>query len=120
MKILIIDDSPVARFELKTILENIGFTEIYEAENGEEGLSTARRVKPDLITLDIIMPGAGGIDILKKIKSESPHIKVIMISALGKQNTLVECIKSGAENFIIKPFLTEQIQEVFRGFYSGK
>ncbi|MBP7652071.1 response regulator [Candidatus Dependentiae bacterium] len=116
MKVLIIDDSPIARFELKSMLQNVGFENFYEAENGDEGFELAKNIKPEIISLDILMPGTDGVEILKKLRKELPDSKVIMISALGKQHTLVECLKIGAVNFIGKPYLTEQVEEVF-GYY---
>jgi len=110
-KILIVDDSPIVIFELSVILDEMGFTIAGEADNGEEALKKIEELKPDIITLDIIMPGINGFEILKQIKSLNPDIKVIMLSALGKQQTILDCLRAGADDFIVKEHIINILQK---------
>jgi two-component system chemotaxis response regulator CheY len=108
-KILIVDDSPSMRLVLRDILEQKQDEEGYkffEADSEEQALMQFKKENPDLVLLDIIMPGGDevGITVLKKIRAISPKAAVIMISAIGQDQTIAECAKLGAIDFIVKPF----------------
>ncbi len=107
--VMIVDDSPYIVFELETILEEMGFDIIARAETGEDAVQMAKDFKPDIITLDIILPGISGIDALKQIIAEFPQTKIVMISAAGSREILFECLRSGAVDFIDKPFVKQKI-----------
>lgn len=107
-KILISDDSVFMRNVLKTILQNDGFSNFVEANNGEEALKQNEAEKPELILLDLIMPKIGGIDVLKNIGKLA---KVIVISAVGQDAVIAEAKTLGAKGFIIKPFDNKQVLE---------
>ncbi len=110
--ILIIDDSRTSRKILKEVLEKPGcHTVVGEAANGEEGIALFKELKPDIVTLDITMPVMNGLEALKHIKSEDKEAKVIMITAAGQKEKMVQAIKDGAVDFIAKPFEPEQVLE---------
>lgn len=102
-KVLITDDSMFMRTSLKTMLQSSGY-EICEASNGKEMLEVYEKELPDVVTLDITMPEMDGQEALKRLKAAHPEAKVIMCSAMGQQAMVMEAIKSGAMNFLVKPF----------------
>ena len=111
-KILIVDDALFMRSMLKKILTEMGITGILEAGDGELACQICREEKPDLVLLDITMPKMNGIETLKLIKSENPDIHVIMCSAMGQESIIIEALNNGADDFIVKPFKKESIQEI--------
>lgn len=102
--VLMVDDSRTSRKILRETLERGGFTIVGEAANGEEGYLKYKELKPDIVTMDITMPTMDGIESLSLIKREDKDAKVIMITAAGQKEKMVEALKRGAEEFIIKPF----------------
>ena len=115
-KILIVDDSPIVIYELSVILDELGFSVVGEALSGEEALEKIDELNPDIITLDIVMPGINGFELLKKIKDSGKNIKIIMITALGKQQMILDCLRAGADDFIEKPFVKEKIINVLNNY----
>lgn len=108
--ILIIDDSRTSRKILKGVLEKPGcHTVVGEATNGEEGIALFKELQPDIVTLDITMPVMNGLEALKHIRSEDKDAKVIMVTAAGQKEKMVQAIKDGAADFIAKPFEPEQV-----------
>ncbi len=107
--ILIVDDSKTSRKMLRTLLEQAGHTVADEAVNGEEGLQKYKELRPDIVTMDITMPVLDGIEALKSIIAEDKDAKVIMVTAAGQKNKIVEAVKYGAAEFIAKPFEAGQI-----------
>lgn len=103
-KILIVDDSRTSRKMLRNILESNGHEIIDEAVNGQEGVQKFQALKPDVVTLDITMPVVDGVEALKMIKALDPESKVVMVTAAGQKNKMIECIKAGANEFLTKPF----------------
>ena len=108
-KFLIIDDSKLARTQLKNLIAEIGHEVVAEASNGLEGYDMFMSHKPDIVTLDNIMPTMGGMDCLKKIIAADPNAKIIMVSSVGKKATIEEQLSLGASHFITKPFEKENI-----------
>ena len=111
IKILIVDDAAFMRMMLADILIEKGFEIAGEAEDGEEALRLYGELKPDLVTMDIIMPGSGGIDAIKDILNEDPQAKILMVSALGQQVLVKEALEAGAKGFVVKPFKPEKVIE---------
>ena len=103
-KILIVDDSRTSRKMLRNILESNGHEIIDEAVNGQEGVQKFQALKPDVVTLDITMPVVDGVEALKMIKALDPESKVVMVTAAGQKNKMIECIKAGANEFLTKPY----------------
>lgn len=111
-KILIVDDSRTSRKMLRNILESNGHEIIDEAVNGQEGVQKFQSLKPDVVTLDITMPVVDGVEALKMIKALDPESKVVMVTAAGQKNKMIECIKAGANEFLTKPFEQQEIVDV--------
>ena len=108
-KILIADDSAFMRMNIRDILTKEGYEVIGEAETGEEAVEKFKQLKPDLVTMDIVMQGTGGITAVKNIIASNSQAKILMLSAMGQQSLIVEAIQAGAKGFAIKPFKAEQV-----------
>jgi two-component system chemotaxis response regulator CheY len=111
MNILIVDDAMFMRTMLKNILVKQGFNVVGEAGNGREALEKYKELHPDIVTLDITMPEVDGLQAVKDIMDYDRNAKVIMCSAMGQQAMVLEAIKSGARDFIVKPFQPERVLE---------
>ena len=107
--ILIVDDLSFMRMIQKELLTERGYTIAGEAADGLEAVEKFKSLRPDLIMLDITMPNMNGLEAMRKIFTIDPHARVIMCSALGQQNLIVEAIKAGVKDFIVKPFKPERI-----------
>ncbi len=101
---VVVDDAVFMRTVLKNMLVDAGHEVIGEAGNGLEAIRLAEAVKPDMMTLDITMPEMDGLQAIEGILEVSPHTRIIMCSAMGQQSRVIEAIKKGAKDFIIKPF----------------
>lgn len=112
--ILIVDDSKFIRTLLRRFVAAGGFTEILEAEDGEEAVKKCAMHTPFLIFLDINMPRCDGLKTLKKLKRESPLSKVVIVSAIGQETVVREAIENGAVGYITKPFTQEDIVKIVR------
>ncbi len=112
-KVLVIDDSMFVRKQLGQILTSEGFEIIGQANDGQEGLDKYKELHPgvDLVTLDITMPNMDGITALEKIMAFDPQAKVVMVSALGKQDLVKQSLMAGAKNYIIKPLDRKKVLE---------
>ncbi|PRO64266.1 response regulator [Alkalicoccus urumqiensis] len=109
--LLITDDAAFMRMTLKKMVTDAGYDVIGEAENGQQAVELYNEHKPDLVTMDITMPEMNGIEALEKIKAANPDAKVVMCSAMGQQNMVVDAIQKGAVDFIVKPFDEARIKE---------
>jgi two-component system, chemotaxis family, chemotaxis protein CheY len=109
--VLIVDDSLYMRTVIKDALEEAGYNIVGQAANGEAAIDMAFELQPDIITLDNILPDMIGTDILKVYKEEGLTSKVIMISAVGQESVIEEGLSLGANDYIVKPFTTEQLIE---------
>ncbi len=112
--VLIVDDSRTSRRLLTDILERGGYNVVGEAVNGQEGYNQYVKLKPDIVTMDITMPQMDGIESLKLIKKTDPDAKVIMITAAGQKEKMMEALKIGAVEFISKPFAEEAVLDALR------
>jgi two-component system chemotaxis response regulator CheY len=120
LKILIVDDSIIARQMLRKILEQEGVKQVQEALNGTEAIAKYKSFKPDLVFLDIIMPDMPGDKTLEEIMAADKNARVIMLSSLGTKEKVLECLKKGAENFIMKPIEKERLIEIFKKIVGDK
>ena len=102
--VAVVDDSKMSRKILRNILEGAGYAVIAEATDGEEGIAVYMQYKPDILTMDITMPNMDGIEALREIMSVDKKANVIMISAAGQQQKIIEALKIGAKQFVTKPF----------------
>ena len=108
-KVLIVDDAAFMRMMIKDILEKGGFEIVGEANNGIKAVELFKKEKPDVVTMDITMPDMDGIEAVKAIKEFDPAAKIIMCSAMGQQTMVMDAIKAGAKDFIVKPFQLERL-----------
>jgi two-component system, chemotaxis family, chemotaxis protein CheY len=111
-RILVVDDSYYMRTMLKNLLSDAGHDIVGEAANGEDALKLSRTLNPDMVTLDVILPDTTGLEVLKEIKKEQPHLKVVIVSAVGQELVVNEAIQNGAIAYIVKPFNEEKVLEV--------
>ncbi len=113
--IMIVDDASFMRAVLKRIVLQAGCEVVAEAANGDDAISQFQQSRPDLVLMDIIMPpgpkARDGIEALKQIVAVDPSAKVIMCSSMGQQSLIVEAIKSGAKDFVVKPFQPQKVIE---------
>ncbi|HEX7090084.1 MAG TPA: response regulator [Longimicrobiales bacterium] len=109
--VLICDDAIFMRTVLGDILRQAGFDVVGEAETGAEAVAKYRELKPDLVTMDIVMPDMSGIDAVREIIKEHPKARIVMCSAMGQQALVVEAIQAGARDFIVKPFQPSRVLE---------
>ena len=110
-KVIIADDAQFMRVMLRDILEDLDFTVVAEAASGEEAVTCYRDHQPDLVMLDITMPGMGGVACCRQILAEDPQARIIMVSALGQRDEVLAAMKSGARDFVVKPFEAERVEE---------
>ncbi|MFC6465708.1 response regulator [Marinilactibacillus sp. GCM10026970] len=108
-RVLIVDDAAFMRIKLKDILEKNGYEVAAEAQNGVEAVEKFKETQPDLVTMDITMPEKDGVEALKEIKQLDPSAVVLMCSAMGQQSMVMDAIRAGAIDFIVKPFDTERV-----------
>lgn len=113
-RVLIVDDAAFMRMLLKDILIKNGYQIAGEAPNGYKAIEMYKSEKPDVVTMDITMPEMDGIQALKEIRAFDPSAKVIMCSAMGQQGMVMDAIKAGARDFIVKPFQAERVLESVR------
>jgi two-component system chemotaxis response regulator CheY len=109
--VLICDDAIFMRTMVGDILTQAGFDVVGEAETGLQAVERYRELKPDLVTMDIVMPDMGGIDAVREIVKLDPEAKVLMCSAMGQQALVVEAIQAGAKDFVVKPFQPSRVLE---------
>jgi two-component system chemotaxis response regulator CheY len=109
--VLVVDDSILMRRMIASSLADTGWNVVGEAADGEEAVQLYAETRPDLVTMDIVMPGTGGIEALVRILQFDPDAKVVVVSALNQTRLISEAIRKGAQDFLGKPFLPEQLQE---------
>ncbi|MFZ5623016.1 MAG: response regulator [Gemmatimonadota bacterium] len=109
--VLVCDDAIFMRTMISDILTGAGFEVIGEAETGLQAVEKYRELRPDLVTMDIVMPDMGGIDAVREICKFDPDAKILMCSAMGQQALVVEAIQAGAKDFVVKPFQPSRVLE---------
>lgn len=107
-KIMIVDDAAFMRMRASKVLTENGY-EVVEAVDGEDAIHKYRLERPDIVLMDITMPRMDGISAVKAIMSDDPSARVVMCSALGQQSSVMESIKAGARDFILKPFQPDKM-----------
>jgi two-component system chemotaxis response regulator CheY len=110
-RVLITDDALFMRVTLRNILTKSGYEIAGEATNGKESVDLYQSTRPDLVTMDITMPEMDGISALKEIRRLHPDANVIMCTAMGQKNLVMEAVTAGARDFIVKPFQPEKVIE---------
>lgn len=108
-KIIVTDDAPIIRLMLKDILGYAGYEVICECGTGKEAFEKYQELKPDLVTMDIVMPEMDGIEALEKILIFDPNAKVVMVTAIDQREALMKAIRLGATDYIVKPFENDRV-----------
>ncbi|MCH7873765.1 MAG: response regulator [Gemmatimonadetes bacterium] len=109
--ILVCDDAMFMRTMISDILSQAGFDIVGEAATGLQAVEKYRQLKPDLVTMDIVMPDMSGIDAVREIIKDDPNARVLMCSAMGQQALVAEAIQAGAKDFLVKPFQPSRVLE---------
>ncbi|HSU94276.1 MAG TPA: response regulator [Gemmatimonadaceae bacterium] len=109
--VLICDDAVFMRTMISDILEESGYEIVGQAESGLQAIERYKALRPDLVTMDIVMPDMGGIDAVREITSFDANAKILMCSAMGQQALVVEAIQAGAKDFVVKPFQPSRVLE---------
>lgn len=108
-RLLLVDDLAFMRTVLREHLEAVGMEIAGEAENGKRAVDLYKEIRPDGVVLDITMPVMDGIQALHRIRDYDPHAVVVICSALGQEQKIIEAIQAGAKDFVVKPFTRERI-----------
>jgi two-component system chemotaxis response regulator CheY len=109
-KILVVDDAEFLRVRLTRMLGADGY-EVFQAENGLKAVATYKEIHPDIVLMDVTMPEMDGLTALKEIVGFDRKARVIMLTALGQESVVLEAIKSGARDFVVKPFEHDRIMK---------
>jgi two-component system, chemotaxis family, chemotaxis protein CheY len=113
-KIMLVDDAAFMRMMIKDTLSKNGFTNVVEANNGEVAVTNYPVEKPDLVIMDITMPVMDGLEALRQIRGQDPGANIIMCSAMGQEGMVVDALKQGAKDFIVKPFKADRIMKTVK------
>lgn len=112
-QLLIVDDALIMRMKIREIATKAGWTVVAEATTGEEAVQLFEQHRPDMVTLDMVMPEMDGLSALKAIRSRHPEANIVMVSAVNQKDQLRECIAEGAIDFVVKPFDPERLRSFF-------
>jgi len=119
LSFVVVDDAVFMRTLLKKMIEEVdSYTVLGEGSNGYEAIEQARINQPDIMTLDITMPDLDGIKAVKEVMKVSPNTRIIMVSAMGQQSMVIEAIKLGAKDFVVKPFEKSRVMQAIRNVTS--
>ncbi|MDH3212552.1 MAG: response regulator [Myxococcales bacterium] len=108
-RVLVADDASFMRQMIREIVESDGHEVVAEASDGLEAFDEYKRVSPDIVTMDIVMPRRSGIDAVRSIIEMDPDARVVMCSALGQESLVTEALEAGARDFIVKPFKPDNV-----------
>ena len=119
MRILLVDDHPITRDALAALLAQHGFSVVGEASDGAEAIELARQLRPELVLLDLSMPGMSGLEALPRLR-EAPETEVVVLTASGTEENLLAAIRGGAAGYLLKSEPPERIAEFLRGVGNGE
>src|SRR4051812_46616058 len=119
-RILIADDHPLTRDALAGLLEQHGFAVVGTADDGAEAIEEARRLQPDIVVLDLSMPGLDGLSALPRIRDAAPACEVVVLTASGTEENLLAAIRAGAAGYLLKTEPPERIVEFLAGVAEGE
>jgi DNA-binding NarL/FixJ family response regulator len=120
VRILIADDHPITRDALAALLVQHGFSVVGEAGDGEEAIELVRRLRPQIVLLDLSMPGLGGLEALPRLREAAPETEVVVLTASGTEENLLAAIRGGAAGYLLKSEPPERIAEFLRGVGQGE
>ncbi|MDI6799692.1 MAG: response regulator [Actinomycetota bacterium] len=112
--VLIADDAAFMRMKLSKLLAENGYTVVGEAKNGKVAVDMYQQHAPDLTIVDITMPVMDGIQAITEIKKANPDALVIVCSAMGQQNMVIQAVKAGAKDYVLKPFQPERVLDAVK------
>jgi DNA-binding NtrC family response regulator len=112
-RVMVIDDDPGVRDYMEALVSRQGYR-VYAAADGEQALARLDDVRPDLVTLDVVLPGMDGLETLRRIKQRMPEVPVVMLSGHGQARNIVEAMRLGASDFLRKPFEVEELELAFQ------
>ena len=118
-KVLIVDDVSFVRKTIAKILSDANYQVVGEAEDGNSAIQQYKKLRPDLVTMDIVMPNMGGIEAAKKICQMDKGARVVMISAMEQESLIMEAINAGARDYILKPFSADEILKTLERVFIG-
>lgn len=110
--ILVVDDVPFVRRTLTELLEKLGYRVVAEAIDGNDAVAKFKQLRPDLVTMDVVMPNKSGIEALKEIMQIESSAVVVMVSAMDQMNLVIEAIASGAKDYVQKPFDANDVRHI--------
>ncbi len=111
--ILVVDDAKFSRIQIKRVIDEIDSVEVIgEAENGNEAVLLYEKLKPDLITMDLVMPEKGGVQAIEEIIRMDKSAIIIVISAIGQDDLMLDAAEKGAKEYIVKPFKPNELRKV--------
>ena len=116
-RLLIVDDALIMRMKIREIATSAGWTVVAEATNGLEAVQLFQQHRPDLVTLDMVMPEMDGLTALRTIRASHPEANIVMVSAVNQKDKLRECIAEGAMDFVVKPFDSEHLRSFFQRYH---
>ena len=108
-KILLVDDAAFMRKVIRDTLSKAGYTDIHEAVDGADAVEKYAQLQPDLVLMDITMPNMDGLEALKAIRGADGNANVVMCSAMGQESMVMDAVRSGAKDFIVKPFKPDRV-----------
>lgn len=111
---IVVDDSPIMRMQLRNLLAQAGCHVVAEAASGDEVLALYAKHRPDLITLDIVMPGRDGVTAATELLAKHPEAAIVMCTSLTTRDKVLACQKAGVSHYLLKPFQPERAVAVFR------
>jgi two-component system chemotaxis response regulator CheY len=118
-QVLICDDAMFMRSVISSVLTSAGYEVVGEAATGDEAVARYTELRPDVVTMDLLMPGMGGLDALKAIRAATPDARIVICSAMGQEPLMQQALEAGAAAFIVKPFksdaLLEAVTKALRG-----
>lgn len=118
-RLLIVDDALIMRKLIADVARSAGWEIVGEAANGADAVRLYGELRPDLVTMDLVMPVMGGLEAMKRIRDLDPRARVVVVTALDQKQTLLEAIGLGALDFIVKPFERERVAGVLRKVVAG-
>lgn len=120
IRVLIVDDALFMRNMIREVFSNQEFEVVGEAANGVEAVEKYKQLRPDITTMDIVMPLKSGIEAVREIIKFDRNARIVMCSALGQESLVMEAIEAGARDYIVKPFKPEKVLEVVKKVIGSK
>lgn len=115
-RLMIVDDALIMRMKIKEIATHAGWDVVCEATNGIEAVERFQEHRPDLVTMDLVMPELDGLGALSQIRQLDPQARIVMVSAVDQKEKLEACITGGAMDFIVKPFDAQRLRAFFEKY----